>query len=156
MTHAFPRLPRLGSPSALALLFGLLLSLGAGPDARAAGAHPRNDVMNASWYGKEQHHGPTASGQRFDMYGYTAAHRTLPLGTILRVHNPTTNETVKVTVTDRGPYIHGRDLDLSYAAARDLGILKCGVARLSVTTVGYDDRYAKFWKRGEPPASENN
>ena len=145
-----PTLPRLAVAAAL----GLLLSLGTAPRASASAGHPGTATMNASWYGREQHHGPTASGQRFDMYGYTAAHRTLPLGTILRVHNPTTDETVKVTVTDRGPYIHGRDLDLSYAAARDLGILTCGVAKLSVTQVGYDDRYAKFWKRGEPPSEQ--
>ncbi len=97
----------------------------------------------ASWYGRENQGGPTASGERFNMYHYTAAHRSLPFGTILSVRNPTNDESVRVTVTDRGPFVRGRDLDLSYAAARDLGILNSGVSRLVVAEVGFDDHFAK-------------
>ncbi|HEY8964852.1 MAG TPA: septal ring lytic transglycosylase RlpA family protein [Candidatus Methylacidiphilales bacterium] len=109
-------------------------------------------TMTASWYGRENQHGPTASGQRFDMYDYTAAHKTLPMGTILSVRNPKTGKSVRVTVTDRGPFVHGRDLDLSYAAARDLGMIGAGVADLDIKKVGYDERYAKYWKHGQAPA----
>lgn len=85
------------------------------------------------------------------MYGYTAAHRTLPMGTILSVRNPKNGKTVRVTVTDRGPFVSGRDIDLSYGAAKELGIIQSGVADLSITKVGYDERYAKYWKKGHAP-----
>jgi peptidoglycan lytic transglycosylase len=64
------------------------------------------------------------------MYSDTVAHKTLPLGTRLTLTNPKTGATVKVQVTDRGPYVSGRSLDLSYNAARKLGVVKSGVARV--------------------------
>lgn len=136
---------------------------GVGPQLRRGGAEngttaagPRGGEipMTASWYGREQHQHLTASGQRYDMYQYTAANKSLPLGTILVVRNPSTGASCRVLVNDRGPYIRGRDLDLSYAAARDLGLLTCGVARLYVKTVGHDSRYDKYWKNGVPLAAE--
>ena len=107
--------------------------------------------MLASWYGREQDHHLTACGARFDMYAFTAAHRTLPLGTILEVRNPANDKSVRVTVIDRGPYAHGRDLDLSYAAARELEILTQGVARVEVSEVGHDSRYDHYWTHGVEP-----
>lgn len=107
--------------------------------------------MMASWYGREQEHHLTACGARFDMYAFTAAHRTLPLGTILEVRNPANDKSVRVTIIDRGPYAHGRDLDLSYAAARDLEIITQGVARVYVSEVGHDSRYDHYWKGGVQP-----
>ncbi len=107
--------------------------------------------MVASWYGREQDHHLTACGARFDMYAFTAAHRTLPLGTILDVRNPANDKSVRVTVIDRGPYAHGRDLDLSYAAARDLDILTQGLARVYVSEVGHDSRYDHYWQKGVEP-----
>jgi rare lipoprotein A (peptidoglycan hydrolase) len=76
----------------------------------------------ASWYGGQFHGRRTASGTRFDMHEYTAAHRTLPFGTVLRVENPKTGKAILVEVTDRGPFIRKRVIDLSYGAARDLGV----------------------------------
>lgn len=81
----------------------------------------------ASWYGPKFHGRRTASGARFNMYDYVAAHRSLPFGTILLVKNIENGRVVKVKVIDRGPYVRGRHLDLSYAAAKKLGMLGKGV-----------------------------
>lgn len=82
----------------------------------------------ASWYGRGFHNRRTASGERFDANGFTAAHRSLPFGTRLTVRNPDNNRTVVVRVTDRGPHVGQRSLDLSRAAAQSLGILHRGTA----------------------------
>jgi rare lipoprotein A len=107
----------------------------AGRDARPA-APVRSEVGLASWYG-EFHHGlPTASGEPFDMTRLTAAHRSLPLGTRLRVTNLDNGRTVQVRVNDRGPYVVGRVLDLSHGAAQALDMVERGVVpvRLDVVT----------------------
>jgi rare lipoprotein A len=72
----------------------------------------------ASWYGEKFHGNPTASGEIYDMYQLTAAHKTLPLGTYVMVTNTENNRSVQVKVNDRGPFVKGRLIDLSYAAAR--------------------------------------
>jgi rare lipoprotein A len=82
----------------------------------------------ASWYGYPHHGRITASGQRYDMHKLTAAHRTLPLGTRLRVTNLIDGRSVIVTITDRGPFVKNRVIDLSYAAAREIGMLSSGTA----------------------------
>lgn len=82
----------------------------------------------ASWYGYPHHGRVTASGRRFDMYELTAAHRTLPMGTRLRVTSLTNGRSVRVTITDRGPFVHRRVIDLSYAAAREIGMIGPGTA----------------------------
>jgi rare lipoprotein A (peptidoglycan hydrolase) len=82
----------------------------------------------ASWYGYPHHGRITASGRRFDMHELTAAHRTLPLGTRLRVTNLIGGRSVIVTITDRGPFVKNRVIDLSYAAARQIGMLSSGTA----------------------------
>ena len=89
----------------------------------------------ASWYGRAHHGLRTASGARFNMNGLTAAHRRLPLGTKIRVTNLETNKSVIVTVNDRGPFVAGRILDLSYRSARDLGFVQAGTASVRVETV---------------------
>jgi len=91
------------------------------------GKCPRYIKGWASWYGKEFHGRKTASGRRFNMYDYVAAHRTLPFGTILLVKNLRNGREVRVEVVDRGPFVRGRDLDLSYGAAKKLGMLGEGV-----------------------------
>ena len=89
----------------------------------------------ASWYG-EAHDGlPTASGEIFDRTRYTAAHRSLPLGTRLRVTNLENGRVVRVRVNDRGPYVAGRVLDLSQEAARDLGMVEQGLARVQLDVI---------------------
>lgn len=99
--------------------------------------------MVASWYGEQFHGRQTASGERYDMEAMTAAHRTLPFGTVLKVTRPSNGRTVTVTINDRGPFIKGRDLDLSKGAARKLDMLKDGVASVYVTQVGRNDRYIR-------------
>lgn len=89
----------------------------------------------ASWYGKEWQGRVMASGQRFDDDKLTAAHRTLPLNTQVRVTNIETGRSVDVTITDRGPYVHGRVIDLSKAAAKKLGMVKNGLAPVRITTI---------------------
>ncbi|MBI4643774.1 MAG: septal ring lytic transglycosylase RlpA family protein [Deltaproteobacteria bacterium] len=87
-------------------------------------------LVVASWYGAN-HQGKTmANGQRFDMFADTAAHRTLPMGTKLDLTNPANGRTATVEVTDRGPFIRGRNLDVSYGVARKLGIVNVGVTKL--------------------------
>ena len=81
---------------------------------------------NASWYGPGFHGKRTASGERYDMNALTAAHRTLPFGTLVRVKSLVNGREVLVRITDRGPFIAGRILDLSRAAAADLGMLGVG------------------------------
>lgn len=86
-------------------------------------------TMLASWYGPYFHGRTTANGERYDMYGYTAAHKTLPFGTELRVCY---QGCVDVRINDRGPFIGARELDLSYGAAKAVGLIGPGVATLSV------------------------
>lgn len=86
----------------------------------------------ASWYGAEFQGLPTASGEPFDMNGLTAAHRTLPLGSRARVVNLENGRSVVVRITDRGPYVGQRVIDLSYEAARELDMAPAGTARVEV------------------------
>ncbi len=95
---------------------------------------PRYDRTGmASWYGGKFHGRKTASGQRFDMHAFTAAHTTLPMGTQVRVTNLGNGRSVIVTINDRGPFAHGRIIDLSRAAAKYLGFINQGTARVRVT-----------------------
>lgn len=89
----------------------------------------------ASWYGKDFHQKATASGIDYDMYTFTAAHRTLPIGTIVKVTDASRGKSVMVCVTDRGPYVAGRIIDLSYAAARKLNMEERGVCNVSLEVV---------------------
>jgi rare lipoprotein A len=95
----------------------------------------------ASWYGKLFHGRRTANGERFNMNALTAAHRTLPLGSYVRVTNPATNDSVVVRINDRGPYARGRVIDLSYAAARVLHLQHEGTAPVKIA--GLTHREAK-------------
>jgi len=97
----------------------------------------------ASWYGSEFHGRPTASGERFDMYGLTCAHRELPFGTVLQVTNVSNNKTVRCVVNDRGPFVSGRDIDLSYAAAREIGLISPGTGNVRIGYLGRDLGYVK-------------
>jgi rare lipoprotein A len=90
----------------------------------------------ASWYGKDFHGKKTSNGEIYNMYAMTAAHKTLPLGTYVRVHNLENNREVEVRVNDRGPFVRGRIIDLSYTAAKDIGIVGPGTARVEVVALG--------------------
>lgn len=86
----------------------------------------------ASWYGKKFHGRLTSSGEVYDMHQLTAAHRTLPLPTVVRVTNLANGRSVVVTVNDRGPFAHERVIDLSYAAAMELDMVEAGLAEVSI------------------------
>ena len=88
------------------------------------------DTMLSSWYGGYFHGRTTANGETYDMYGYTAAHKSLPFGTRLEVCY---QGCVEVKINDRGPYIGARELDLSYGAAHAIGLVKPGVDYVSIT-----------------------
>ena len=90
----------------------------------------------ASWYGKDFHGKKTSNGEIYDMYAMTAAHKTLPLGTYVRVHNLENNRKIDVRINDRGPFVRGRIIDLSYTAAKDIGIVGPGTARVEVLALG--------------------
>lgn len=86
----------------------------------------------ASWYGPPYHNRRGSNGEIYDMHAMTAAHRTLPLGSVVRVTNPANGASVLVRITDRGPFIAGRIIDLSQAAARQIGLIQKGTAQVRV------------------------
>jgi rare lipoprotein A len=92
-------------------------------------------AMTASWYGPEHHNKVTASGERFDMNKNTLAHKTLPLGTKVRLVNPENGRVAEGVVNDRGPFIKNRQVDVSYALAKQLGFVKKGVTKLNVEII---------------------
>ena len=89
-------------------------------------------VGYSSYYADKFHGRKTANGEIFNMHDYTAAHRNLPFGTVLLVTNLENGKKVKVRVNDRGPYVAGRILDLSLQAAKDIGLIKTGVAKVNI------------------------
>lgn len=89
----------------------------------------------ASWYGRGFHGHRTANGEHYDMYAMTAAHRTLPLGSYVRVTSLASSKSVVVRINDRGPYARGRVIDLSYLAASALGMHRAGVTKVSIERV---------------------
>ncbi len=89
----------------------------------------------ASWYGPQFDGRPTANGERYDMHAMTAAHPTLPFGTVVEVRNLDNGETCRVRINDRGPFVRGRIVDLSYAAARSIGMVGPGTARVELAVV---------------------
>ncbi len=100
-------------------------------------AHPAPpEVGVASWYGKELRGNPTASGEPFRPARRTAAHPSLPFGTVVRVTRVDTGDVVRVRINDRGPFVAGRIVDLSRKAARRLGMIDDGVAKVAIEVVG--------------------
>lgn len=91
----------------------------------------------ASWYGEQFHGRQAANGELFDMDALTAAHRTMPLGSIVRVVNLENGKHLHVRITDRGPYVNGRILDLSRAAAVHLGMERGGLAHVQIAIIGH-------------------
>jgi rare lipoprotein A len=90
----------------------------------------------ASWYGRDFHGKKTSSGEIYNMHAMTAAHKTLPLGTYVRVYNLENKRSTVVRINDRGPFVRGRIIDLSYSAAREVGIVGPGTARVEVVALG--------------------
>lgn len=98
-------------------------------------SHSFKEIGKASWYGRQFHGRRTASGEIFNMNHMTAAHRILPLGTMILVKNIENGKVVKVKVNDRGPFHDERVLDLSYAAAKAVGVDKAGIALVEITAL---------------------
>jgi len=90
----------------------------------------------ASWYGPDFHGKRTSSGETYDMHGMTAAHKTLPLGTLVRVRHLQNQRSVDLRINDRGPFVGNRVIDLSYEAARQLGVVGPGTAPVEVVAIG--------------------
>jgi rare lipoprotein A len=99
---------------------------------------PFAETGGASWYGRKFHGQPTSSGEIYDMYAMTAAHKTLPIPSYARVRNPANGREVIVRVNDRGPFVAGRIVDLSYTAALKLGVLN-GVAPVQLQRLTFSD-----------------
>ena len=99
----------------------------------------------ASWYGRQLHGQPTASGERYDMYAMTAAHKTLPLPSYVRVRNPANGREAILRVNDRGPFHDGRIIDLSYTAALKLDLLR-GVAPVEIERITYEAIRTGAWR----------
>ncbi len=108
------------------------------------------EIGQASWYGEEFQGSATASGEAFDLNGFTAAHLTLPFGTTVRVTNLKNNKNVLLRVNDRGPHIGRRLIDVSWAAAKRLGFVHSGTTPVRVEVVSYPK-----WFLSQPMAKTN-
>jgi rare lipoprotein A len=130
MASARRRVPLVAALAGLALLAGCARVVPTGPSAPSVAGG--EEVGMASWYGSGHQGRRTASGEVFDMNQLTAAHRTLPFGTRVLVTNRDTSQSAEVRINDRGPFVKGRILDVSYAAARLLGAVGPGTIPVRV------------------------
>ena len=135
-------------PILISLIISSILSCSANPHFRA-GNNDRSRIKDnkkstglekvqygvSSYYGPKFHGKPTANGEIFDMYKISAAHRYLPLGTIIQVRNLDNNKTLRIRINDRGPYVNNRVLDCSYAAALKLGFVEQGTANIKLVVI---------------------
>ena len=104
----------------------------------------------ASWYGADFHGGRTSNGEKYNMYANTAAHKTWPMDTMVRVKNLENGKSVIVRINDRGPFVRGRVIDCSYSACKALGFDKKGTAKVKLTVVGFAGKIYK------PKSSNSN
>ena len=107
----------------------------------------------ASWYGKDFHGKATSNGETYNMYAMTAAHKTLPMNVFVEVTSKSSRRKIIVRINDRGPFVRGRIIDLSYAAARKIGIDKTGTAPVRIRALGYRERSASGGARYRKPVS---
>ncbi len=114
---------------------------------------PFRETGLASWYGRKFHSQSTASGEPYDMYAMTAAHKTLPLPSYVRVRNPANGREAIVRVNDRGPFHEDRVIDLSYTAALKLDLLR-GVAPVEIERITNEDIRTGAWRRGNMDATQ--
>jgi rare lipoprotein A len=146
------------STTHLTLILGFLVISGCFGNYQKTSSHDRGPDTGhsqrgmASWYGPSFHGKLSASGEPYDMWALTAAHQTLPFGTWVQVHKIATGKTVTVRINDRGPFIGGRIIDLSYAAARELMMIGEGTAEVSLTILSSNnaslppkDSNQQFW-----------
>ena len=106
--------------------------------------HPQVQIGIASYYGKKFHKKRTANGEIFNMYKVSAAHKTYPLGTKVKVTNMKNGKSIKLTINDRGPYVKGRIIDLSYKAARKIDFVNQGTTKVRIDVIRLgDNKYHK-------------
>lgn len=98
----------------------------------------------ASWYGEDFHGKPTSSGEIYNMYDLTAAHKLMPLGTVAKITNLENDQSVVVKINDRGPFIDGRIIDLSYSAAREIGMAEKGLSRVEIKVLKWGESLSDF------------
>jgi len=98
----------------------------------------------ASWYGPNFHGKYTSNGEVYNMFSYTAAHKTLPMNTIVKVTNLNNNKSVIVRINDRGPFVKGRIIDLSYIAGKKIGLDKSGTGLVKLEVIGFGKRVNKY------------
>ena len=130
---------RCGTRIATGCALAMLLALAAGCATQTMKS-PTTQHGVASWYGPGFHGQATTSGETYDQYGMTAAHRTWPLGTRVRVTNEQNGRSVTVRINDRGPFVGDRILDLSYAAATELGVVQDGTAPVTLEPLSENGR----------------
>ena len=106
--------------------------------------HPKTQIGIASYYGKKFHKKLTANGETFNMYKVSAAHKSYPLGTKVRVTNLKNGKSVKLVINDRGPFVRGRIIDLSYKAARKLDFVNQGTVKVQIDVIRLGDN--KYYK----------
>ena len=147
MASARGQLPLVVAFTALAWLAGCSRAVMTTPSVPPAAG--MEEVGMASWYGAAHHGRRTASGEVFDMNRLTAAHRTLPFGTRLLVTNRDTSQSAEVRVNDRGPFVEGRILDVSYAAGRLLGAVGPGVIPVRVRVLSLPARSSSGFESQE-------
>ena len=109
--------------------------------------HPKTQIGIASYYGKKFHKKRTANGEIFNMYKVSAAHKSYPLGTKVRVTNLENGKSLKLVINDRGPFVSGRIIDLSYKAARKLGFVNQGTVKVRIDVLRLGDNKYYKWKR---------
>ncbi|MEA3512548.1 MAG: septal ring lytic transglycosylase RlpA family protein [Campylobacterota bacterium] len=120
-------------------------------------AHIGDDFNGvASWYGPNFHAKKTSNGEIYDMHGLTAAHKTLPMNTIVKVLNKDNGKSVVVRINDRGPFVKQRIIDLSNKAAHQVDMVKKGTANVKVTVLGFNGKIATTLKEKEEVASLGN
>lgn len=108
--------------------------------------HPKTQIGIASYYGKKFHKKRTANGEIFNMYKVSAAHKSYPLGTKVRVTNLDNGKSIKLVINDRGPFVKGRIIDLSYRAARKLDFVNQGTTKVRIDVIRLGDNKYYKWK----------
>lgn len=108
--------------------------------------HPKTQIGIASYYGKKFHKKRTANGEIFNMYKVSAAHKSYPLGTKVRVTNLENGKSIKLVINDRGPFVKGRIIDLSYKAARKLDFVNQGTTKVRIDVIRLGDNKYYKWK----------
>ena len=109
--------------------------------------HPKVQIGVASYYGKKFHKKRTANGEIFNMYKVSAAHKSYPLGTKVRVTNLENGRSIKLFINDRGPFVKGRIIDLSYKAARKLDFVSQGTTKVKIEVLRLGDNKYYKWKK---------